>query len=86
MMDLVNAVDRLDLSQVRVPTMTLYSKKDTVVSVPLIEKKHAEIGSGVKKIVDLPEGQGHLVCGDAVAPQATKPAEREILAFLKEAL
>ncbi len=86
MMDLVNAVDRMDLSQIRVPTMTLYSKKDSVVSVPLIESKHAEIGAGLKKIVDLPEAEGHLVAGDAVAPQATKAAEREILAFIKGVL
>lgn len=86
MMDVVNAVDRMDLSIIRVPTLTLYSKKDSVVSVPLIEKKHAEIGAGVKEIVDLPEARGHLVAGSAVAPEAIEPAERVIRRFLEKAL
>lgn len=86
MMDVVNAANRLDLRGLRVPTLTLYSKRDTVVSVPLIESKHASIGASVKKIVDLPEANGHLIAGSAVAPQGLAAAKREILSFLKEAL
>jgi pimeloyl-ACP methyl ester carboxylesterase len=82
MMDLVKAAEKIDLSKIQIPTLTLYTKKDTVVDVGLIESRHAEIGASKKQIVDLPEADRHEFASDAIAPQAVAPTVQAVLDFL----
>jgi len=83
MMDLVNSALRIDLGAIEVPTLTLYTSKDKVVDVSLIEKRHAEIGAKKKKIINLPEASRHELAGDAVAPEAVDAAVKTVLEFLQ---
>jgi pimeloyl-ACP methyl ester carboxylesterase len=85
MMDLVNHERSLDLSSLRMPVLTLYTKRDAVVRVDLIESRHAEIGSPVKRIVDVPQATRHEMASTALAPDVIEPVVREMLAFLREA-
>jgi alpha-beta hydrolase superfamily lysophospholipase len=83
MMDLVNHERSLDLSALRMPVLTLYTKHDDVVRVDLIESRHAEIGSPVKRIVDVKEATRHEMASTALAPAVVDPVVREIVSFLR---
>lgn len=83
LMDLTNYVRTLDLSRITVPVLTLYTKKDTVVDVALIESRHAEIGSKSKWLEELPGATRHEFAGHALAPEGVRPTVDRIEEFLK---
>jgi alpha-beta hydrolase superfamily lysophospholipase len=83
LMDLVLYAQTIDVSRVMVPTLTLYTHRDDVVRVDLIRSRHAAFGSRVKEIVDVPEATGHVLAGDALAPQAVDPLVALMLRFLR---
>lgn len=86
LMDLVHYAAAMDLRQVKLPVLALYTKKDTVVSVPLIEKRFEELGSPMKKLVDLPQATRHEFAGQVLAPEVVAPAADEIVAFIRQAI
>jgi alpha-beta hydrolase superfamily lysophospholipase len=83
LMDLVNGAARFDLSEIKVPTLVLYTSKDTVVDIELVKKRFFEIGSQDKILIDLPEANRHEFAGIALAPQAIDPTVREIVKFIR---
>jgi len=82
LMDLVNAARTLSFNRLTVPTLILYTDKDTVVDTHAIEAHFDEIQSAHKLIVDLPEATRHELTGDALAPQTVQPVLRQITEFL----
>jgi esterase/lipase len=84
LMDLVNSTSNFKLSLVKVPTLVLFTSKDTVVDVSLIRKKFSEIGSVDKVLIDLPEARRHEFAGDALGTQATDATVREIVSFVRK--
>jgi alpha-beta hydrolase superfamily lysophospholipase len=86
LMDLVLATQRLDLSRVTVPVLTLYSQHDDVVRLDLVTANHAKFGSPLKRLVDLPEATRHELASDALVPAAVAPAVRAMLDFSRQAL
>jgi len=82
LMDLVNHAQTLRLSELTVPTLIIYTDKDTVVDTSAIEARFDEIQSAEKLIVDLPEATRHELTGDALAPQTVRPVLARIAGFL----
>ncbi|RYZ68597.1 MAG: hypothetical protein EOP05_16185, partial [Proteobacteria bacterium] len=86
MVNLVTYVYYLDLSKIKIPTITLYTHKDKIVNVDLVVSRHEQLGSSFKRIVDMPEAKTHYFAGYATARRAVTPARRQITAFIREAL
>jgi alpha-beta hydrolase superfamily lysophospholipase len=80
--DLTSHVGRLNFADVKVPAFVLYTKYDAVVSVPAIEEKFEQLGSPLKKKLDLPQATRHELAGEALSPEVIDPARKEILSFI----
>lgn len=85
LMDLVLYGQRIDVSQITVPLLTLYTHKDDVVRVDLIRYRHMEFGSVPKRIIDVPEATNHVLAGDAMGPRAVDPVVNMIVGFVRDA-
>jgi alpha-beta hydrolase superfamily lysophospholipase len=83
MMELVNYASTMDLSQVKLPVLVMYTHNDGVVSVPLITERFAQIGSAKKKLIDLSAASRHELAGRILLPEAIQPALSELLEFLE---
>jgi alpha-beta hydrolase superfamily lysophospholipase len=77
-MDLVN----LNLGNLEIPTLIIYSDSDTVVDTKVIRDRFDEIGAAQKLIIDLPEASRHELTGDALAPETVRPVLTQITRFL----
>jgi len=85
MMDLLKYVEGLNLTQVSTPSLTVYTESDDVVDLQAILQRSRELraargsrifdGSGIFK--------NHILAGDAISPEGTKPLKREILNFIR---
>jgi alpha-beta hydrolase superfamily lysophospholipase len=84
LMDLVNYGRSIRLDNLKIPTLIIYTDKDTVVDTGAIQDRFDEIGGTPKLIVDLPEASRHELTGDALAPETVQPVVRRILAFLAD--
>ena len=82
LMDLVNHARAIHLDTLRIPTLVIYTSKDTVVDVEAIKERFNEIRGPAKLLVDLPEATRHELTGDALAPQTVGPVVEHITAFL----
>jgi alpha-beta hydrolase superfamily lysophospholipase len=78
----VNHARAIRLATLRVPTLIIYTAKDTVVDVYAIKERFDEIREPVKSLVDLPGGTRHELTGDALAPETVRPVVDRIAAFL----
>jgi esterase/lipase len=85
MMDLVLYGQRIDVSQITVPLLTLYTHKDDVVRVDLIRSRHLEFGSVPKEIIDVPQATNHVLAGNAMGPRAVDPVVNTIVGFVRDA-
>ena len=82
LMDLVNHAHSIHLDTLKIPTLMIYTDKDTVVDVKAIQDRFDEIQRPPKLIVDLPEATRHELTGDALAPQTVRAVVERIAAFL----
>jgi alpha-beta hydrolase superfamily lysophospholipase len=85
LMNLVNHARSLELGNLKIPTLVIYTNTDTVVDTKAIQDRFAEIGAAQKLIVDLPEATRHELTGDALAPQTVQPVLAHITQFLAAA-
>jgi alpha-beta hydrolase superfamily lysophospholipase len=81
-MDLVNHAQSLNLGNLEIPTLIIYSDSDTVVDTKAIRDRFDEIGAAQKLIIDLPEASRHELTGDALAPETVQPVLAQITRFL----
>jgi alpha-beta hydrolase superfamily lysophospholipase len=82
LMDLVNHARAIHVDTLRVPTLIIYTDKDTVVDVNAIKQRFDEIRGPAKSLVDLPGATRHELTGDALAPETVRPVVERIAAFL----
>jgi alpha-beta hydrolase superfamily lysophospholipase len=82
LMDLVNHARAIHIDTLKVPTLIIYTDKDTVVDVNVIKRRFDEIRGSAKLLVDLPGATRHELTGDALAPETVKPVVERIAAFL----
>jgi alpha-beta hydrolase superfamily lysophospholipase len=84
LMDLTNYARRIRLSDLMVPTLVIYTDRDTIVEVDAIRSRFAEIGHRRKRIVNLPGATRHELTGNALAPQTVDLVVRQIRDFLSD--
>jgi esterase/lipase len=85
LMDLVNGAKAVDLSAIRVPVLTVWSHRDDVIRTDLAQERHTQFGSPFKRIVELPEAEGHELASTALMPRSVDPLVRQVLGFLRDA-
>ena len=86
LMNLVNSARSLQLSALKVPTLIIYTSKDTVVDTQAIRDRFAEIKAESKLLVDLPQATRHELTGNALAPVTVRPVIDQISKFLSTAV
>lgn len=84
LMDLMNYARSIHLDHLEIPTLIIYTHKDTVVDTQAIQDRFDEIRGPAKLIVDLPEASRHELTGNALAPETVRPVVRRIMAFLAD--
>ena len=84
LMDLVNYGRALHLDNLKVPTLIIYTDKDTVIDTKAIQDRFDEITGSPKLLIDLPEASRHELTGDALAPETVRPVLRQIMSFLAD--
>lgn len=87
MMGLVERVRTMDVSEVEVPALVLYSPQDRIVNPRETEAYFGMLGSRPKRLVAV-EGGGpanHLLAGDILAPGNNDRVTDLVLTFLAEA-
>ena len=82
LMDLLNHARAIHLDTLKVPTLIIYTDKDTVVDVNAIKQRFDEVPGTAKLLVDLPGATRHELTGDALAPGMVQPAVERIAEFL----
>jgi alpha-beta hydrolase superfamily lysophospholipase len=85
LMDLVNHARSIHLGQLKIPTLIIYTDRDTVVDIGAIRARFDEIQAAPKLIVDLPQATRHELTGDALAPDMVRPVVEQIMTFLSQA-
>ena len=88
MMALVDHARSLDLSQVRVPTLVVYSPRDAVVDPEETERVLAGLGGGgptLFRVDDSGDPAHHVIAGDIMSLGSTDAVRERILAFLESA-
>ena len=86
MMGLVGLVDKMDLRSMQTPVLILHSNFDQVISVPKLKARFAEIGSNIKKRVEVNKTEdieGHQLAGDILSPSTNEVVIDHIYDFLK---
>lgn len=81
MMDMLSAVDRLPMKEMKTPLLVFYTPSDRVVSVPLILEKFAEYG-GPKELVEV-DGADHVLAGEIKSPSKTGFVVEKTAEFLR---
>jgi alpha-beta hydrolase superfamily lysophospholipase len=84
LMDLVNYGRALHLDNLKVPTLIIYTDKDTVIDTKAIQDRFDEITGSPKLLVDLPGASRHELTGDALAPETVRPVLRQMMSFLAD--
>jgi alpha-beta hydrolase superfamily lysophospholipase len=82
LMNLVNSARSLELGTLKVPTLIVYTSKDTVVDLKAIRDRFAEIKAEHKLLVDLPEATRHELTGNALTSATVRPVIEHITKFL----
>jgi alpha-beta hydrolase superfamily lysophospholipase len=84
LMNLMNYARSIHLDHLEIPTLIIYTHKDTVVDTQAIQNRFDEIRGPAKLIVDLPEASRHELTGNALAPETVQPVVRRIMSFLAD--
>ncbi len=82
LMDLLKYINSIDLSQIKIPLLMMYTDMDQVISADLIKQKFPLFGSARKKLFRS-ESPNHVMAGDILSPEWTQPTVDEILNFVK---
>jgi len=81
---IVDYSQKIDFSLIQIPCLFIYSENDEVVDIEWLKKVYKSIGSKNKKIIDLPGAKDHMITGDILCPETTKPCVNFIIDFLNE--
>lgn len=86
MMGLVDLVEGLDLKQITLPTLVLYSPEDSVVSPARTEARFQELGTARKALIEVEETgdpSHHVIAGDIMSPGSTDAVVKRIVGFVR---
>lgn len=88
MMALVDMVISLDLSQISVPVLVLYSPQDRVIDPEKAVGAFRRIGSTRKFLVptETDDPSGHILAGEIISPRTTRSALQTIESFVATSL
>jgi esterase/lipase len=84
MMTLVDYSAEFPYSKMDTPLLMLYTDKDEVVDLNKIKSTYEIYGSKKKKLIMIKEAVNHVMAGDILSPNSTKPIVNEVVQFLKE--
>lgn len=83
MVQLLKEIKKIDKSSLTVPTLMVYSEKDTVISIPAIKENFTSLGSIKKKLVAYNDSEDtHVLASEIVSPNDVKPVLKILLDFL----
>ncbi len=86
MMAMVKLVKGLDLSQIKAPSLVVYSPDDTVIHVPSVVRAFNRLGSSVKQLVPFTRsadpGQ-HILAGEIFSAGTTVELADMIVSFVR---
>jgi alpha-beta hydrolase superfamily lysophospholipase len=86
MMGLVDLVEDLNLSEMKIPVLVIHSDRDKVISVKRLKERYQEIGSKMKRRVTVNNTQdewGHILAGDILSPKTTGTVVTHIMDFFR---
>ena len=81
MMETVRLGNQTPVEEVSTPMLMVYTKNDTVISIPAALALYERWGGSPKRLVDLPDAPGHALAGYILSPHTTEPLAREIVDF-----
>lgn len=82
---LIHHVVSLDLARLRMPTLMVYSERDERLDTAAMLAGFERIGAPGKKRVHFEQAPGHVLAGDATAPECNAPLVEIIDGFLRTA-
>jgi alpha-beta hydrolase superfamily lysophospholipase len=82
LMDLLQYVAEIPIEKIHIPILLLYTKHDSVVSLPAMQDRFARFGSEIKEMIDVPGATRHELAGEILSPQTTPVVEKKISGFL----
>ena len=87
MMQLIKRVSKMDVSQIKIPALFIYSDDDTIVRSTETDKIYANWGGGVHRISPkLNKGDdinAHVIAGDALSPSQSETLSQKIIDWIK---
>jgi len=84
---LMKEVKSINKQNIKIPSLFIYSSKDTVVSTQGITKTFAEYGSSQKEIIVFDESgdpSNHVLAGNILSPQSNQPLLDMMTKFLRD--
>ena len=83
MMGLCKLSWKVDLKHLTVPTLSIYTDNDDVISIPRMKKELSKIPDQYVKLVRV-NAKHHCVAGDIISPEMNETVIGEIMRFLSE--
>ena len=84
-MGLVKLVDDSELSQIKIPTLMIYSSRDQTIHPAAIKTTFPRFGSDEKELVEFNDTEDpnyHILAGDLMSPSSTEAVAEIINSFL----
>jgi pimeloyl-ACP methyl ester carboxylesterase len=82
LMAVVKLVRSVPVESIDVPSLWLYSEKDTSVDIPTLKTFFARTG-GDKRLVEVTGAREHMLAGDLFQPETTPEVTAAVLGFLQ---
>ncbi|MEQ1724119.1 MAG: alpha/beta fold hydrolase, partial [Pseudobdellovibrio sp.] len=82
MTDVIREIENLDLTEIRTPSLVLWTAQDTVVDIQKAVSSLQNLGSTQKTFVEFSTPE-HVLAGDITSPSTTSKAIETVSNFLK---
>ncbi len=81
---MVKLTRTLPLASITAPSLWLYNEKDDALDVSGIKDAFERAGGAGKRLVSVPDANGHMMAGDMFQPETTDEVTQDILSFLHD--
>lgn len=85
MMGIVDVTRKTDFSNIKTPTLILYSEQDKIVDTMEIKQRFQQLGTNKKQLLavnHVTDPQQHVLAGNILSPSTTGPLAKQIAEFL----
>lgn len=82
MTDIVNESNQLELKKINIPTLTLWTARDTVVDIEKSLKQIKEMPSTQNRLVEV-KSNDHVLAGDITSPETNSFVFEQVAEFIK---